>query len=54
MFEGRENAIAAQHLLNGETCILTGYGQSMAAGRIPQWPQHDLHRVEMWQTGNGD
>ena len=29
MFEGRENAIAAQHLLNGETCILTGYGQSM-------------------------
>lgn len=29
MFEGKENAIAAQHLMNGEICILTGYGQSM-------------------------
>ena len=29
MFEGRENSIAAQHLLNGETCILVGFGQSM-------------------------
>lgn len=29
MFEGRENAITAQHLLNGETCILVGFGQSM-------------------------
>ena len=29
MFEGKENAIAANHLKSGETCILTGYGQSM-------------------------
>lgn len=29
MFEGKENAIAVSHLKNGETCILTGYGQSM-------------------------
>ncbi len=29
MFQGKENAIAAQHLLAGETCLLTGYGQSM-------------------------
>lgn len=29
MFEGRENAITMQHLLNGERCKVTGYGQSM-------------------------
>lgn len=29
MFYGKENAIAAQHLKSGETCVLTGYGQSM-------------------------
>ncbi len=29
MFEGKENAIAVSHLQNGETCKLTGYGQSM-------------------------
>lgn len=29
MFEGKENAITANHLKSGETCILTGYGQSM-------------------------
>lgn len=29
MFEGRENAITMTHLLNGEKCKVTGYGQSM-------------------------
>lgn len=29
MFKGKENAIAAEHLKNGEECILIGYGQSM-------------------------
>lgn len=29
MFYGKENAIAAEHLKAGETCVLTGYGQSM-------------------------
>ena len=29
MFYGKENAIAAQHLKDGETCVITGYGQSM-------------------------
>lgn len=29
MFEGKENKITADHLLNGETCIVTGYGNSM-------------------------
>lgn len=29
MFEGKENAITMQHLLNGEKCKVTGYGQSM-------------------------
>lgn len=29
MFEGKENAITMQHLLNGEICKVTGYGQSM-------------------------
>ena len=28
-FEGKENKIAMDHLLNGETCKLTGFGQSM-------------------------
>lgn len=29
MFKGKENAIAAEHLKNGETCIIVGFGQSM-------------------------
>ena len=29
MFEGKVNQISMQHLLNGETCKLTGYGNSM-------------------------
>lgn len=29
MFEGKENAITMQHLLNGETCKVVGFGQSM-------------------------
>lgn len=29
MFKGKENAIAAEHLKNGEECIIIGYGQSM-------------------------
>ncbi len=29
MFKGKVNAIAAEHLKNGEECIITGYGQSM-------------------------
>ena len=29
MFEGKENQISMQHLLNGEACKLTGYGNSM-------------------------
>lgn len=29
MFEGKENAITAEHLKNGETCKVIGYGQSM-------------------------
>ena len=29
MFYGKENAIAAKHLKDGEICTLTGYGQSM-------------------------
>lgn len=29
MFEGKENAITMKHLLNGEICKVTGYGQSM-------------------------
>lgn len=29
MFEGKENAITMQHLLKGEKCKVTGYGQSM-------------------------
>lgn len=29
MFEGKENAIAAEHLKNGEVCKIVGYGQSM-------------------------
>ena len=28
-YEGKENAITAEHLKNGETCKVTGYGQSM-------------------------
>ncbi len=28
-FEGKENAITAEHLRNGETCKVIGYGQSM-------------------------
>ncbi len=29
MFKGKEDAITAQHLRNGETCEVVGYGQSM-------------------------
>lgn len=29
MFEGKENAITMQHLLDGETCKVVGFGQSM-------------------------
>lgn len=29
MFEGKENVITMQHLLNGEKCKVVGYGQSM-------------------------
>lgn len=29
VYEGKENAIIAEHLKNGETCKVTGYGQSM-------------------------
>lgn len=28
-YEGKENAITANHLKNGEVCKVTGYGQSM-------------------------
>lgn len=28
-FEGKENKIAMEHLLNGEVCKLTGFGESM-------------------------
>ena len=28
-YEGKENAITAQHLKNGEICKVIGYGQSM-------------------------
>ncbi len=28
-FEGKENAISAEHLKNGEVCKVVGYGQSM-------------------------
>lgn len=28
-FTGKENAITAEHLLNGETCKVIGFGQSM-------------------------
>lgn len=28
-YEGKENAITAQHLKKGETCKVIGYGQSM-------------------------
>lgn len=29
MFKGKENAITAEHLKNGEECIVIGFGQSM-------------------------
>ena len=29
VYEGKENAVTAQRLKNGETCKVTGYGQSM-------------------------
>lgn len=29
MFQGKENAITAEHLRNGEECIVVGFGQSM-------------------------
>ena len=29
MFQGKENAITAEHLRNGEECIVIGFGQSM-------------------------
>ena len=29
MYSGKEDRITAEHLQNGETCIVTGYGQSM-------------------------
>lgn len=28
-YEGRENAVTAKHLQNGEICKVTGFGQSM-------------------------
>lgn len=28
-FEGKESAITAEHLKNGEICKVVGYGQSM-------------------------
>ena len=29
MFKGKEDKITAEHLQAGETCIVTGYGNSM-------------------------
>ena len=29
MYKGKENVITMQHLLDGEECVVTGYGQSM-------------------------
>ena len=29
MYNGKENKETAEHLQNGETCIVTGYGNSM-------------------------
>ena len=29
MFKGKENVITAEHLKNGEECIVVGFGQSM-------------------------
>lgn len=29
MFKGKEDSITTEHLQNGETCIVTGYGNSM-------------------------
>ena len=29
MYKGKENAISAEHLKNGEECIVVGFGQSM-------------------------
>lgn len=29
MYTGKENAITAEHLQNGEECIVVGFGQSM-------------------------
>jgi len=29
MFKGKEDRITAEHLQSGETCIVTGYGNSM-------------------------
>ena len=29
MFQGKENYITAEHLKNGEECVVIGYGQSM-------------------------
>lgn len=29
MFKGKEDSITAEHLQNGETCIVIGYGNSM-------------------------
>lgn len=29
IFKGKENAITAEHLKNGEECIIVGFGQSM-------------------------
>lgn len=29
MYKGKENAITAEHLKNGEECIVVGFGQSM-------------------------
>ncbi len=29
MFVGKENKISAEHLLNGETVVIVGFGQSM-------------------------
>ena len=29
VYEGKENAITAEHLKNGETCKVVGFGQSM-------------------------
>lgn len=47
MFQGKENHITAEHLNNGEECIVIGYGQSMtpilkSGQAVKVTPVHDL------------